>query len=414
MKIGKMKKLFIIFVTLFLSLSILYADDYQEPITLKTDITGVGSYKNFGLGLAPVSTTFEYYRTDLDWFELSKFKSQFYFNITYGFAETSDNNREWDTGQPAWALTVHDKNKISSKFSSGTYFRQYGAMELRFEQPFIDNPIEGSEQKYLFEFKFGLNMRYTNISERLSLGSDASPTFVDINGNPKGIYAEAGVGNPIIAWPWLNGNRKTLSNYMFASLYFYPYREVRESVQDGVYGYVTFEYGPKWLLNSISPKNYTSADYYRIYAYLEEKLVLLDDRQDNNWNWFAIYFGHSNTFNHVGGDVVPYYKMISNYFSNQLTDKFWLHFMGPNFIAKDCFTYMELSLTNNFYFGEVVNATQIYEGISYTGALGVKLHLRLFGFIRFDYDCSYNFAGGISASNPAWSQKATLQFSIAV
>lgn len=287
-------------------------------------------------------------------------------------------------------------------------------MELRFEQPFIDNPIEGSEQKYLFEFKFGLNMRYTNISERLSLGSDASPTFVDINGNPKGIYAEAGVDNPIIAWPWLNGNRKTLSNYMFASLYFYPYREVRESVQDGVYGYVTFEYGPKWLLNSISPKNYTSADYYRIYAYLEEKLVLLDERQDNNWNWFAIYFGHSNTFNHVGGDVVPYYKMISNYFSNQLTDKFWLHFMGPNFIAKDCFTYMELSLTNNFYFGEVVNATQIYEGISYTGALGVKLHLRLFGFIRFDYDCSYNFAGGISASNPAWSQKATLQFSIAV
>ena len=267
-----MKKLFIIFVTLFLSLSILYADDYQEPITLKTDITGVGSYKNFGLGLAPVSTTFEYYRTDLDWFELSKFKSQFYFNITYGFAETSDNNREWDTGQPAWALTVHDKNKISSKFSSGTYFRQYGAMELRFEQPFIDNPIEGSEQKYLFEFKFGLNMRYTNISERLSLGSDASPTFVDINGNPKGIYAEAGVDNPIIAWPWLNGNRKTLSNYMFASLYFYPYREVRESVQDGVYGYVTFEYGPKWLLNSISPKDYTSADYYRIYAYLEEKL----------------------------------------------------------------------------------------------------------------------------------------------
>lgn len=81
MKIGKMKKLFIIFVTLFLSLSILYADDYQEPITLKTDITGVGSYKNFGLGLAPVSTTFEYYRTDLDWFELSKFKSQFYFNL---------------------------------------------------------------------------------------------------------------------------------------------------------------------------------------------------------------------------------------------------------------------------------------------------------------------------------------------
>ena len=414
MKIRNMKKLFIVFMLLFLSLSFSYADDYQEPITLKTDITNVGQYDNFGLGLAPVSTTFEYYRTDLDFFELSEFKSQFYFNVTYGFAEAENKDQNWKTGQPSWALTVYDKNKEKEVFSSGQYFRQYGAMELRFEQPFIDNPIEGSEQKYLFEFKFGLNMRYTSISERLSLGAGGAPTFVDLNGNPKGIYAEADANNPIIAWPWLNGRRKTLSNYMFASLYFYPYREVRESVQDGVYGYITFEYGPKWFLNSVSPKDYVAADYYRINAYLEEKLVLLDERQENNWNWMAIYFGHSNTYNHVGGDVVPYYKTISNYFSNQLTDRFWLHFMGPSFIAKDCFTYVELSLTNNFYFGEVVNATELYEGISYTGSLGVRLHLRLFGFIRFDYNCSYNFARGISASNPAWSQNATLQFSISV
>ena len=190
-------------------------------------------------------------------------------------------------------------------------------------------------------------------------------------------------------------------------------------MQDGVYGYLTFEYSPAWFFNKFSPSGYVASDYYRFYAYLEEKLVLMEEKQDNGWNWLSIYFGHSNTFNHVGGDVVPYYKVPSNYLANQISDRFWLHFMGPNFITSDCFSYVELSLNNNLYFGGTVNSTEPYEGISYSGSLDLKLHLRLFGFIRFEYSCSYAFARGINASDdsaayPRWSQGATLNFYVSI
>lgn len=419
-----MRKIFIVLCFLILSLSLLCAEDYEEPITLRTEINGVSGYPDFGFGLFPVATSFQYFRSDLNIFDGAQFDSKIYFYLTYGFSSVNDSGREWDTGRPSWNMTKWEQNNINkeagyNKFATGRAFRQYGAFEIWFGQPFFENPVEGADRKNLFEFRVGLNVRYTATTESLSLGAGENPTFVGIDGNPTGIFAHSTPDNPIIAYPWLNGDRRVLSTYLYASLYFYPYRKVRESVQDGVYGYLTFEYSPAWFFNKFSPSGYVASDYYRFYAYLEEKLVLMEEKQDNGWNWLSIYFGHSNTFNHVGGDVVPYYKIPSNYLANQISDRFWLHFMGPNFITSDCFSYVELSLNNNLYFGGTVNSTEPYEGISYSGSLDLKLHLRLFGFIRFEYSCSYAFARGINASDdsaayPRWSQGATLNFYVSI
>lgn len=418
MRKENLRQLFFIFTLLLVSSFLLFAEEYEEPIPLNTEITGVSGYPGMGYGLFPVATSFQYYRTDINLFRNSQFKSKFYFYLTYGFSNVNDSGREWNTGIPDWALTRAEKDAIDAEgykhFEVGEAFRQYGAVELWFGQPFVKNPVEGSDHRELFEIRFGFNARYTFTGESLSLGAGGEPTFVDFIGNPKGMFAEAGIDNPIVAYPWLNGDRKVLSTYLYATLYFYPYRKIRESVQDGVYGYVTFEYSPDWLLNSVSPSGYTSSDYYRINAYLEEKLLLLDERQENNWNWLSIYFGHSNTFSHIGGDVIPYYKVPTSYLSTSINDRFWLHFMGPSFITPDCFTYLEVSLNNNFYFGNVVNTTELIDGVSYTGSFDITLHLRLFGFIRFSYDCSYTFARGIYASYPAWWQRATLNFTVAI
>ena len=422
MKTEIAKRIITIFALLLFSVSFVYAEnyeDYKEPITLWTEINGVSNYPNFGMGLFPVSTRFQFYRSDINLFKEAKFRSKIYFYMEYGFSSVYDSGREWDTGRPYWDVKGYENDQIwgqngYDKFNVGSAFRQYGAFELWFGQPFIENPIEGSEQAHLFEFRFGLNARYSVTTESLDLGAGGTPTFVDLDGNPRGMFAHANEDNPIIAYPWLNGDRKNLSNYLVATLYFYPYREVREGVQDGVYGSFTFEYGPKWLLNNISPKGYVSADFCRINAYLEEKLVLLDERQSNNWNWFAIYFGHSNTFNHVWGDVVPEHKVPGFYLSSQVSDRFWLHFMGPNFISYDCKSYLELSVNNDLYFGNVVNTTQRFEGFAHNGSLGITMHLRLFGFIRFEYNCSYTFANGLNSSYPSWWQRATLNFYVSV
>ena len=76
MKIRLMKRLSIIFTLLLLSLSFLYSEnfeDYEEPVTLWTEINGVSGYPGFGLGLAPVSTNFQYVRSDVDLFKGAAF-----------------------------------------------------------------------------------------------------------------------------------------------------------------------------------------------------------------------------------------------------------------------------------------------------------------------------------------------------
>ena len=70
-------------------MSLCFAEEYSEPITLKTEINGVSGYPGFGLGLFPASTSFQYLRSDIKLFEDAPFDSKLYFYITYGFSNVN-------------------------------------------------------------------------------------------------------------------------------------------------------------------------------------------------------------------------------------------------------------------------------------------------------------------------------------
>ena len=74
---------------------------------------------------------------------------------------------------------------------------------------------------------------------------------------------------------------------------------------------------------------------------------------------------------------------------------------------------MEFSLYNTYYFGHVVNEVDqsTFAG-EYASYFSAYYHLRLFGFVKFEYDLSYNFFRGIWPSFSSWNNKATLTFSV--
>ena len=111
-----MRKIFIVLCFLILSLSLLCAEDYEEPITLRTEINGVSGYPDFGFGLFPVATSFQYFRSDLNIFDGAQFNSKIYFYLTYGFSSVNDSGREWDTGRPSWNMTKWEQNSETGTF----------------------------------------------------------------------------------------------------------------------------------------------------------------------------------------------------------------------------------------------------------------------------------------------------------
>ena len=132
-------------------------------------------------------------------------------------------------------------------------------------------------------------------------------------------------------------------------------------------------------------------------------------------NWANMYIAHSNSASYVGGDVVPEYKIPSARLRGNFSDQIWLTLTGPQFVAGDCYSYIKLTLKNNINFGHVVNevsnSTVATELESYVGAY---FHLRLFGFIRFDYECWYEFNMGLWADAPGWKQNASVNFYVSV
>ena len=199
-----MKRVLVAVFIILLTIFPLYSDEYKEGVTLRTEINGVGNFSGFGFGLFPVSTSFQFYKTDLNVFSGSTFKSKIYYYMSYGFSNVSESGRQWNTGRPTWDMTIFEKNQIDAMnpeyddFAVGSAFRQYGTLELWFGQPFIENPVREPEYDQLFEFRLGINTRYTATTESLNLGAGGNPTFVDINGDPTGIFAISDPSNPIV------------------------------------------------------------------------------------------------------------------------------------------------------------------------------------------------------------------------
>ena len=96
-----------------------------------------------------------------------------------------------------------------------------------------------------------------------------------------------------------------------------------------------------------------------------------------------------------------------------MSDNIWLHFALPQFLVPACYSYIDLTLNNTYYFGHIVNeADQSTVAGELLSSFSAYYHLRLFGFVKFEYKVSYDFFRGIKPLFSQWNNQATLTFSV--
>ena len=386
----------------------LFADSY----TFSTSIDGVNNGLNgFGLGLFPIGTSFSFsnYAPVLKGnFSQMLFNTSLYFSYSSGSIPSGYSYKD---GTPAWSLTTYEKNyDYKGHFISGTYFKPTATLSIYAQQGFGKNPVAKSGP--LVYVRATWNTRYSIALEgNPFISSVKYLSFVNSDGTPKEPF---GPGTVIPTMPWLQDSRESFVNNIALSTYWYFYKSTGTDASDGLYAELTFEYGPSWLANTISPKGVNS-NYWRAYAYLDQRLTLFTEKQADGKNWATMYIGHSNSLSYVGGDVVPEHKLPGDRLRHSANDSIWIHFAGPQFIAGDCYSYIRLTLSNNVYWGKVANElSQTTKAVELQSSFSTTFHLRLFGFIRFDYTLGYVFNRGIYASDPYWWQSAELRFYVAV
>ena len=389
------------------------ADSYS----LDAFISGVSNgVKGFGLGLFPLGTTFGFEK----YIQLFEGESKAEFQIELAFAfnnRTLDSNYDYLTGRPVWAMSSEERRNASVFGNEAwgdrslSYFNPRSDIDIYLDQGFWTNPLypDGT----LFNVKLGFNSFYSAAVERLGLsrpGDNGLPVFTDWEGNLRYPYTET-----IPAFPWLQGSRNVLSNFIYLDLYLNLDRDTPTDAEPehGFYMEFLLQYGPWWLANNLV--NGKQSDYLRMVLYAEEKLELFSIQQENGWNWVNMYFGHSNTLQYIAGDIVPQHMIPEDRLRGYISDRIWLHFTGPQFMAGDCFTFIELNLYNTIRFGGVVNEPgNVTHAVELQSSFTAVVQVRLFGFIRLEYQVGYDFIRGIWAEKPRWWQNAALSFYVSV
>ncbi len=391
------RRLAAIAIVLVLLLFPAAADSYS----LSAYISGVSSgVDNIGFGLFPIGTTFGFERL----FALvpGQRDAEFQFEMSFAFNNsTIDERFDYVTGMPIWM-----DEDISAL--SGTYFNPRAYIDIYLDQGFGDNPLydDGS----LVNLRLGFNARYSMALERVDLsksGNSDPPLFVDDSGHLKPPF-----DGSLPAYPWLEGNRSVYTDYLYLDAYLNLDRDTPTDAEaeHGLGLDLSFVYGPKWLFNSISG---TQSDFWRFGIYLEEKMELFTVYQDNGWNWVNMYVGHSNTFRYTGGATVPVNMLPEDRLRAILSDRIWIHFTAPQFLAGDCFAFIELNLYNTLMFGGVANGPSSFS-IELQSSFSARIQVRLFGFIRLEYQVGYDFIRGIWPEYPDWWQNAALSFYVSV
>ncbi len=394
-----------------------------ESYTLEAFISGVSNgVKGFGLGLFPVGTKFgfEKFFTMIDGENDAELQVEFEFTINN---RTLSSDYDYLTGRPRWALTHEEAAEGhffgDSRWNDGgerslSYFNPRAWIDIYLDQGFWTNPLY--EDGTLFNVKIGLNSRFAMSIEEVSFslpdhGGLLSPVFVTPGGEPRDPFTEN-----LPAYPWLNGSRNVLTNYIYLVLSLNMDRDTPTDAEpeEGISVDLRFEAGPSWLLNNITPMGVQS-DYYMAELYAEEKMELFAMYQENGWNWLNMYVGHSNTLRYTFGSVVPEDKLPGDRLRGVLQDRIWIHFTGPQFMAGDCYTNIELNLYNTLMFGSVANEIDSRtRAVELQSSFSARFQLRLFGFIRLEYQIGYDFIRGIWPEKPSWWQNSALTFYVSI
>ena len=392
----RVKRMALILVIVMVSVLPCFADS----LSLSTSINSISyGISDFGWGLFPIGTNFDYNKGFHPFKSLTN-GATFYVGLSFDVSSRSLGSYDYKTGKPYWS-DGPTENTIGK-----SYFRIASQMDMYLEQGFGINPVQGSGA--MVNLRLTWYSRFANSSESLNL-STKGPSGAIFNKPPFSTNEE------IVAYPWLEGGRQLWNNHLAFSTYWYFRRSTtRTSNYDGVYMSTVFEYAPWWLGNNLFPDNVTS-DYFRAYWELNERLTIFVIEQDNGWNWLNMELGHTNTVSYTWGDVIPEHKINTDRLRGNLSDTLYLKITGPQFIATDCYPYIQLNLTNNLYFGGVQNEiTGKIHGIELRSGFNAEIHLRLFGFVHVRYRVGYDFIRGFSTSNPGWWQDAELGFYVSL
>ena len=405
---GNMKKATIILLVLTVTIFSCFA----ESESMTTEIMSIsGGPHGFGLGIAPAGTDIRLYR----YFTLSdRLQHQAIFRTRLAFSfpnNVSYGGFDYVTGEPNWIRKYHEIAG-NSNYISGYYFNPWASAFVYLTQGFGINPV--SENGPLVNISIGLNSRFSLALESLDVARGTrDPSFITKDDNGEWIYRSPfEPGGRIQAYPWLQDNRQTLSNYLYGFFELRLFKTMILESYEGFYLSGTVEYGPSWLANGIS-MNYPTSDFLRLSATMTEYLSLYNKRQKNGWNWLSISLVHTNTLTHTSGSIVPADKLPTDRLENAFSDSLYLKFFGPQFISTDCYTEVTIGLYNYCYFGNVVNEfPQTTNAMEWTSSLKCRLYAKLFGFMYFAYEFGYNFMTGIKTSYPGFWQNAQVQFNV--
>lgn len=382
-----------------------------DSFSFSTGINSISFGENsLGMGLFPLGTNYSFNR-NFKAIKGYKYDASFYCRFEFTLRDNwIPDFYSYVDGTPRWSLTSKEGNLKGSEYIGGRLFNPQSNIYTYLQQGFGENPVGGGP---LVNIRLAWYTRYSMYLEYKQINNDYSTVFIDpTTGLPKSPF---GPGTSLPGYPWLQDNHLAWNNHLELSLYWYLNKGISTNgASNGVYAETTFEYGPSWLGNTISPKG-VSSNFWRVYGYLEEKMVLFSKNQDNGMNWANMYIAHSNSASYVGGDVVPEHKIPGDRLRGGFSDRIWITLNGPQFVAGDCYTYIDLALNNNIYFGHVVNeAANSTVANELQSSVSAYFHLRLFGFIRFDYSCGYNFNRGLWSWNPEWYQSAQVNFYVSV
>ena len=392
------------------------ADSYS----LDAFISGVSNgVKGFGLGLFPLGTTFGFEK----YIQLFEGESKAEFQIELAFAfnnRTLDSNYDYLTGRPVWAMSSEERRNASVFGNEAwgdrslSYFNPRSDIDIYLDQGFWKNPLY--DEGTLFNIKVGLNARYAMSLEEVSYslpghGGLSSPVFVYGNGGVRAPFDA-----PLPAYPWLSGSRNVYTDYLYLQLSLNMDRDTPTDAEpeEGLSVDFLLEYGPWWLLNNITPEGIQS-DFVRAVLYSEQKMEIFSVMQDNGWYWVNMYVGHSDNLSYVWGSVIPENKLTTDRLRGTLQDRVWVHFTGPQFMAGDCYTNIELNLYNTLMFGGVANEMDgRTRAVELQTVFTARFQLKLFGFIRVEYQVGYDFIQGIWPDRPRWWQNSGISFYVSI
>ena len=384
------------------------ADSYS----LSAFISGVSNGPDsFGYNLFPLGTTFgfEKFFPIIDGLKDAEFQIEM--NMAFNEAVISE-LYDWKTGRPKWSMTKEEEAEY--EFLRGTYLYPRAYIDVYLDQGFWKNPLY--DEGTLFNIKVGLNARYAMSLEEVSYslpghGGLSSPVFVYGNGGVR-VPFDA----PLPAYPWLSGSRNVYTDYLYLQLSLNMDRDTPTDAEpeEGLSVDFLLEYGPWWLLNNITPEGIQS-DFVRAVLYSEQKMEIFSVMQDNGWYWVNMYVGHSDNLSYVWGSAIPENKLTTDRLRGTLQDRVWVHFTGPQFMAGDCYTNIELNLYNTLMFGGVANEMDgRTRAVELQTVFTARFQLKLFGFIRVEYQVGYDFIQGIWPDRPRWWQNSGISFYVSI